>query len=119
MITIPKILITLGVFLAFHSAYSVSKSNILYLLILTSDKNHFYNANNAIDFTIFPIELIVEMSISFLLVILSSLVEYSNFDEIYYDKQLPDKMVHHLEKNMFTYVTSKGGMINHYLKLEK
>lgn len=59
------------------------------------------------------------MTISFFLVVFSSLIEYAKFDEIYYDKQLPDKVVYHLEKNLFTYVTSKGGMINHYLKFEK
>ena len=112
-----KILISFGFLIIFHTAYLVSKSIILnnnYFFIL--DKNLFYNESNIIDFNKFPLEILLEMIISFLFITLGSLNEYANFEEIYIDKQKSDKVVKHFDSKLFNYMCSKGGMLNHYLK---
>lgn len=74
-----------------------------------------YNENESLDYKNFPIEILVEMIISFLLVTFGSLFEYAKFEEIYFDKQNKEKMVGSFGKRLFNFNTSKGGMINRYL----
>ena len=90
------------------------KVRFYYVMFL--DKNAFYNTQNAIDFTKFPIEILIEIVISFLCVTMGSLFEYAKFEEIYFDNQPGDKKAKHFNKPMFNYLCSKGGMLNHYLK---
>jgi hypothetical protein len=56
------------------------------------------------------------MIISFLFVTLGSLFEYGKFEEIYIAQQKSEKVVRHFNSNLFNYMCSKGGMLNHYLK---
>ncbi len=63
----------------------------------------------------FPIEILIEIILSFLFVNLGALFEYGKFEEIYIDKQNSEKVVNHLNNNLFNYMQSKGGMLNHYL----
>ena len=64
----------------------------------------------------FPLEILIEIIISFLCVTLGALFEYAKFEEIYIENQHIDKKVKQFEKKMFCYLCTKGGMINHYLK---
>ena len=75
-----------------------------------------YNESYSIDFSKFPIEILLEMIISFLFVTLGSLFEYGKFEEIYIAQQKSEKVVRHFNSNLFNYMCSKGGMLNHYLK---
>lgn len=68
------------------------------------------------DYKKFPIEVIIEMIVSFLMVTFGALFEYAKFEEIYFDKQKPETMVGSFGRKLFNFNTSKGGMINRYLE---
>jgi hypothetical protein len=84
-------------------------------IIIKIDRNSIYNENNSVNLNNFPIEILIEIILSFLFVNLGALFEYGKFEEIYIDKQNSEKVVNHLNNNLFNYMQSKGGMLNHYL----
>ena len=84
-------------------------------IIIKIDRNSIYNENNSVNLNNFTIEILIEIIISFLFVNLGALFEYGKFEEIYIDKQNSEKVVNHLNSNLFNYMQSKGGMLNHYL----
>ena len=84
-------------------------------IIIKIDRNSIYNENNSVNLNNFPIEIFIEIILSFLFVNFGALFEYGKFEEIYIDKQNSEKVVNHLNNNLFNYMQSKGGMLNHYL----
>ena len=84
-------------------------------IIIKIDRNSIYNENNSVNLNNFPIEILIEIILSFLFVNFGALFEYGKFEEIYIDKQNSEKVVNHLNNNLFNYMQSKGGMLNHYL----
>ena len=59
------------------------------LLILV--RNVVYGEHDNIDFMKFPIEILLEIVISFLCVSIGVISKYSNFEDIYVDKQNVEK----------------------------
>ena len=64
----------------------------------------------------YPLELIIELLISFILIIYGALFEYVHLEEIYKDKQKQNKKINEFYPKPFNYMQSKGGMLNHYLR---
>ena len=64
----------------------------------------------------FPIELIIELIIGFLLIIYGALFEYVHLEEIYKDKQKRNKISFEFYPTPYNYMQSKGGMLNHYIR---
>ena len=93
----------------------IKVNNKINNIIIKIDRNSIYNENNSVNLNNFPIEILIEIIISFLFVNLGALFEYGKFEEIYIDKQNSEKVVNHLNNNLFNYMQSKGGMLNHYL----
>lgn len=93
----------------------IKVNNKINNIIIKIDRNSIYNENNSVNLNNFPIEILIEIIISFLFVNLGALFEYGKFEEIYIDKQNSEKVVNHLNSNLFNYMQSKGGMLNHYL----
>ena len=79
-------------------------------------KSWLYNSEGQIDFKNFPIELIIELIISFLLIIYGALFEYVHLEEIYKDKQKLNKTIFEFYPVPFNHMQSKGGMLNHYIR---
>ena len=86
--------------------------NKIFILV----KSHLYNEENEINFENFPLELIIELIIGFLLVTYGSLFAYVDLEEIYKDKQKPNVTDMEFYSVPFNYMQSKGGMLNHYIK---
>ena len=79
-------------------------------------KSWLYNEEGQIDLNNFPLEIIIELIISFLLVIYGSLFEYVHLEEIYKDKQKQSQKSFEFYPVSFNYMQSKGGMLNHYIR---
>ena len=75
-----------------------------------------FNSESQIDYKNFPIEIIIELIISFLLIIYGALFEYVNLEEIYKDKQKLSKKTFEFYPKQFNLMQSKGGMLNHYIR---
>ena len=75
-----------------------------------------YNEEAKVDLNKFPLEIIIELVISFLLIIYGSLFEYVHLEEIYKDKQKRNKITYEFYPKPFNYMQSKGGMLNHYIR---
>lgn len=65
----------------------------------------------------FPIELIIEIIISFIMVVYASLFEYMKLKEIFKDKQ--KDIIFEDYKPAYNHMQSKGGMLNFYTKEDK
>ena len=61
-------------------------------------------------------EIIIELIISFLLIVYGAMFEYVHLEEIYKDKQRRNKMSYEFYPVPFNYMQSKGGMLNHYIR---
>ena len=79
-------------------------------------KSWLYNEEGQIDMKSFPLEIIIELIISFLLVIYGSLFEYVHLEEIYKDKQRINQKKFEFYPITYNYMQSKGGMLNHYIR---
>ena len=79
-------------------------------------KSWLYNEEGEINFLNFPLELIIELIIGFLLVTFGSLFSYVDLEEIYKDKQKTNKTDLEFYTPSFNYMQSKGGMLNHYIR---
>ncbi len=75
-----------------------------------------YNEEGQIDLQKFPLEIIIELIISFLLIIYGSLFEYVHLEEIYKDKQKLNQKTFEFYPVTFNYMQSKGGMLNNYIR---
>ena len=75
-----------------------------------------YNEEGQIDLQKFPLEIIIELIISFLLIIYGSLFEYVHLEEIYKDKQKFNQKTFEFYPVTFNYMQSKGGMLNNYIR---
>ena len=58
----------------------------------------------------------VELIISFLLIIYGALFEYVHLEEIYKDKQKIYQKKIDFYPITYNYMQSKGGMLNHYIR---
>ena len=90
-----------------------NKNNSNFISIV---KSWLYNEEGQIDLKNFPLEIIIELIISFLLIIYGSLFEYVHLEEIYKDKQKKYQKTFEFYPPSFNYMQSKGGMLNHYLR---
>ena len=90
-----------------------NKNNTNFIIIV---KSWLYNEEGQIDLNNFPLEIIIELIISFLLVIYGSLFEYVHLEEIYKDKQKQSQKSFEFYPVSFNYMQSKGGMLNHYIR---
>ena len=79
-------------------------------------KSWLYNEEGQIDLNNFPLEIIIELIISFMLIIYGALFEYVHLEEIYKDKQKPCQKKFEFYPVTFNYMQSKGGMLNHYIR---
>ena len=79
-------------------------------------KSWLYNEEGQIDMKSFPLEIIIELIISFLLIIYGSLFEYVHLEEIYKDKQKFNQKTFEFYPVTFNYMQSKGGMLNYYIR---
>ena len=79
-------------------------------------KSWLYNEEGQIDMKSFPLEIIIELIISFLLIIYGSLFEYVHLEEIYKDKQKSFQKKFEFYPITYNYMQSKGGMLNHYIR---
>ena len=61
-------------------------------------------------------EIIIELIISFLLIIYGSLFEYVHLEEIYKNKQKIYQKNIQFYPVTYNYMQTKGGMLNHYLR---
>ena len=89
-----------------------AKNNIIIFIV----KSWLYNDEGETDLKNFPIELIIELIISFLLIIYGALFEYVHLEEIYKDKQKKKQLSFKFYSTPFNYKQSKGGMLNHYIR---
>ena len=79
-------------------------------------KSWLYNEEGQIDMKSFPLEIIIELIISFLLMIYGALFEYVHLEEIYKDKQKINQKKFEFYPITYNYMQSKGGMLNHYIR---
>ena len=79
-------------------------------------KSWLYNEEGRIDMKSFPLEIIIELIISFLLIIYGALFEYVHLEEIYKDKQRINQKKFEFYPITYNYMQSKGGMLNHYIR---
>jgi hypothetical protein len=79
-------------------------------------KSWLYNEEGQIDMKSFPLEIIIELIISFLLIIYGALFEYVHLEEIYKDKQRINQKKFEFYPITYNYMQSKGGMLNHYIR---
>ena len=90
---------------------NLNPSNFIYIV-----KSWLYNEEGQIDLKNFPLEIIIELIISFLLIIYGALFEYVHLEEIYKDKQKQHQKKFEFYPVTFNYMQSKGGMLNHYIR---
>ena len=90
---------------------NINPSNFIYIV-----KSWLYNEEGQIDLKNFPLEIIIELIISFLLIIYGALFEYVHLEEIYKDKQKQHQKKFEFYPVTFNYMQSKGGMLNHYIR---
>ena len=90
---------------------NINPSNFIYIV-----KSWLYNEEGQIDLNNFPLEIIIELIISFMLIIYGSLFEYVHLEEIYKDKQKRNKISFEFYPTPYNYMQSKGGMLNHYIR---
>ena len=88
-------------------------NNINFIIIV---KYWLYNEEGQIDLNNFPLEIIIELIISFMLIIYGSLFEYVHLEEIYKDKQKTYQKKFEFYPVTYNYMQSKGGMLNHYIR---
>ena len=79
-------------------------------------KSWLYNEEGQIDLNNFPLEIIIELIISFLLIIYGALFEYVHLEELYKDKQRINQKKFEFYPITYNYMQSKGGMLNHYIR---
>ena len=79
-------------------------------------KSWLYNEEGQIDMKSFPLEIIIELIISFLLIIYGALFEYVHLEEIYKDKQRINQKKFEFYPITYNYMQSKGGLLNHYIR---
>ena len=91
----------------------IYKNNAYFFYIV---KSWLYNEEGQIDLKNFPLEIIIELIISFLLIIYGALFEYVHLEEIYKDKQKQYQKKFEFYPVTFNYMQSKGGMLNHYIR---
>ena len=90
---------------------NLNPSNFIYIV-----KSWLYNEEGQIDLNNFPLEIIIELIISFMLIIYGSLFEYVHLEEIYKDKQKSFQKKFEFYPITYNYMQSKGGMLNHYIR---
>ena len=90
---------------------NINPSNFIYIV-----KSWLYNEEGQIDLNNFPLEIIIELIISFMLIIYGSLFEYVHLEEIYQDKQKSFQKKFEFYPITYNYMQSKGGMLNHYIR---
>jgi hypothetical protein len=64
----------------------------------------------------FPVEILIQLFLSFLLVAFGSISTYCKFENIYTDKQNVEKRMKFIPKLANSTLSSKGGMINYFCK---
>ena len=84
--------------------------------IIVIVKSWLFNSQGGIEIANFPLELFIELIISFLLIIFGALFEYVQLEEIYKDKQKRKKSSFEFYPTPYNYMQSKGGMLNHYIR---
>ena len=94
----------------------IIKTNIIQTNFIYIVKAWLYNEEGQIDLNNFPLEIIIELIISFMLIIYGSLFEYVHLEEIYKDKQKFHQKKFEFYPVTYNYMQSKGGMLNHYIR---
>ena len=88
--------------------------NVRYYCLLI-DRDLIFLRENNFNLYKFPLETLIEILISFTLVVFGSIKEFLNFEVIYVNKQAPEKKLKNCLKPLISSLSSKGGMLNHFL----
>lgn len=81
---------------------------------MLSDRELIFHSGSEFNFTHIPIEVIIEIFVSLLMVVFGTLQKFSNFQEIRFSHQSGDRKVKSIFKIKSAPLASKGGLISYF-----
>lgn len=98
-----KLLMWVGFVITFHCGFLVNQQ-----------RDEIFDGSSSFNILTFPLEILAELLVGFVLVVIGTINYFNSFQEIYVNKQQGSKKLKYTIKPLVAPISTKGGLLNYY-----